>query len=32
MTVAENEAGAVAIFQKPVNSEALLNAIHSVLK
>jgi FixJ family two-component response regulator len=26
------EAGAVAIFQKPVNSEALLNAIHSVLK
>jgi FixJ family two-component response regulator len=26
------QAGAVAIFQKPVNSEALLNAIHSVLK
>lgn len=26
------QAGAVAIFQKPFNSEALLNAIHSVLK
>jgi FixJ family two-component response regulator len=26
------QAGAVAIFQKPFNSEALLDAIHSVLK
>jgi FixJ family two-component response regulator len=26
------QAGAVAIFQKPFNSEALLNAIYSVLK
>ena len=26
------EAGAVAFFQKPFNSEALLDAVHSVLK